>query len=101
MAQLDREVLNPLPHSWPDAPALVRDVARVHAGLLFIHPFREGNGRTARILANLMAYKNGSTSFRWESLAEPVHFARYVRAVQAASRLDYQPMELLIAGLLP
>ncbi|TDN37006.1 cell filamentation protein Fic [Hymenobacter sp. UV11] len=101
MAQFEQEFLLPLPHTWPDTAALVRDVARVHAELLFIHPFREGNGRTARVLANLMAYKNGSTSFQWELLAEPELFAFYVRAVQAAGRLHYGPMEEVIARVLP
>ncbi len=101
MAQLEQELLGPLPHTWPTPASLVRDVARVHAELLFIHPFREGNGRTARVLANLMAYKNGSASFLWEKLAEPEHFTAYVRAVQAAGRLDYRPMETVIAGVLP
>lgn len=101
MAQLEQDLLRPLPHTWPDPAALMRDVARVHAELLFIHPFREGNGRTARVLANLMAYKNGSAAFHWEKLAEPERFAAYVRAVQAAGRLHYGPMEAVIAGVLP
>ena len=79
MADFERTMLRPLPHIWPVAASLVRDVARVHAELLFIHPFREGNGRTARVLANLMAYKNGSTSFQWEALAEPELFALGLR----------------------
>ena len=101
MADFDRRLLRPLPHAWPDAAALVRDVARVHAELLLIHPFREGNGRTARVLANLMAYKNGSTSFEWGALAEPEWFAQYVRAVQAAGQLNYAPMEAVIARVVP
>ena len=100
MEQLEQQLLRPLPHSWPTNADLVRDVAAVHAELLFVHPFREGNGRTARLLANLMAYKNGSTGFDWESLAEPATFQNYVRAVQAASRLDYQPMTTLLEPLL-
>ncbi|NVO30691.1 Fic/DOC family protein [Hymenobacter lapidiphilus] len=101
MVQLERETLQTLPPSWPDVVALAADVARIHAELLFIHPFREGNGRTARVLANLMAYKNGSASFRWEKLAEPIHFEQYVQAVQAAGRLDYTPMQQLFTVLLP
>lgn len=101
MAEFERSMLRPLPDTWPDAASLTRDVARVHAELLFIHPFREGNGRTARVLANLMAYKNGSTSFQWEALAEPGRFNQYVGAVQAAGVLNYKPMEAIIASVLP
>jgi len=35
------------------------DMAEVHAELLLIHPFREGNGRLARWLAELMALQAG------------------------------------------
>jgi len=101
MAEFEQSMLRPLPDTWSDAASLTRDVARVHAELLFIHPFREGNGRTARVLANLMAYKNGSTSFQWEALAEPARFNQYVWAVQAAGLLNYEPMEAVIASVLP
>ena len=36
-------------------------VARVHAELLLIHPFREGNGRLARWLANIMFVQADTT----------------------------------------
>lgn len=101
MTQLEQEILLPLPHSWPNAQALIRDVARVHAELLFIHPFREGNGRTARVLANLMAYKSGSASFLWDKLAEAELFATYVRAVQAAGTMNYEPMRQVITSVWP
>lgn len=101
MSALERDLLRKLPVNWPTSAALVRDVAQVHAELLFIHPFREGNGRTARVLANLMAYKNGSASFEWEKLAEPMQFNAYVRAVQAAASMNYQLMERVITGVLP
>jgi len=35
------------------------DLARVHADLLLIHPFREGNGRMARWLTDLMCLQAG------------------------------------------
>jgi cell filamentation protein len=38
---------------------IVRAIAIVHTELLLIHPFREGNGRTARLLAILMALQAG------------------------------------------
>jgi cell filamentation protein len=101
MTQLEQQMLLTLPPTWPDPADLVHDVARVHAELLFIHPFREGNGRTARVLANLMAYRNGSASFRWEKLAEPENFDAYVRAVQAAGVLHYEPMQQIITSVLP
>ncbi len=47
----------------PCRPATLQDVAHaiatVHAELLLIHPFRDGNGRLARWLADLMAAQAG------------------------------------------
>jgi cell filamentation protein len=40
-------------------PEVSRRLAEVHAELLLIHPFREGNGRLARWLADLMALQAG------------------------------------------
>ena len=40
-------------------PEVARRIAEVHAELLLIHPFREGNGRLARWLADLMALQAG------------------------------------------
>ena len=40
-------------------PEVARRIAEVHAELLLIHPFREGNGRLARWLADLMAIQAG------------------------------------------
>ncbi len=39
--------------------AVARRMAEVHAELLLIHPFRDGNGRLARWLADLMALQAG------------------------------------------
>ncbi|MGI4886884.1 MAG: Fic/DOC family protein [Janthinobacterium lividum] len=49
----------------PTGPgALLDHVGAVHGELLFIHPFREGNGRTARLLANLMLEQRGHARLR-------------------------------------
>lgn len=38
---------------------LLEDLAIIHAEFLLIHPFREGNGRLARWLAELMCLQSG------------------------------------------
>lgn len=35
----------------------IKDLAKSHAELLYLHPFREGNGRTARLFATLIILK--------------------------------------------
>ncbi|MGP8215608.1 MAG: Fic family protein [Bacteroidia bacterium] len=72
--------------------------AKVHAELLFIHPFREGNGRTARLLANLMAAKAGHKLLDLENFSNE-KFNNYVKAVKMAAKRDYVPMEKIIRSL--
>ena len=68
MRAFDSQVVVGLKGAEPDE--LIRDIAMVHAELLFIHPFREGNGRTARILANLMTRKSGRGALHFERIDE-------------------------------
>ncbi|WP_222930276.1 Fic family protein [Larkinella punicea] len=54
MPSFEADILKILPNQYSDTGHLIHDLAVVHAEFLFIHLFREGNGRTARLLANLM-----------------------------------------------
>jgi cell filamentation protein len=45
-------LMRPLMLKW-------RALADVHAELILVHPFRDGNGRLARLLALLMALQTG------------------------------------------
>lgn len=95
MQLFENEVLIKLPDEYADKYALIKDVARVHGELLFIHPFREGNGRTARILANLMVRKQGYEGLRFDK----INFREYIIAVQRVSEKNYLPMERIIGNL--
>lgn len=72
----------------------------VHGELLFIHPFREGNGRTARILANLMVRKAGFNPLEFEKIKGKT-FEQYIIAVQSSAAKNYEPMIDLIGKILP
>jgi Fic family protein len=52
-----------------DAPVLVR-AAIAHVWLAAIHPFLDGNGRTARIIASLVMYRGGFRLPQFTSLEE-------------------------------
>jgi len=95
MKDFENEFLSPLPDSYADKEALIKDISKVHAEFLFIHPFREGNGRVARLLANLMALKAGYNFLSLEKIRN-VRFKEYIYAVQMASNKDYSRMELII-----
>lgn len=93
MRVFEEEILSFLPDHYTDKQDLIKDIAKVHGELLFIHPFREGNGRTSRILANLMARKQGYTGLNFRR----VNFDEYIVAVQQVARKDYSRMEKIIA----
>ena len=100
MRTFDENILSRLLKNYPTREELVKDVAKVHGELLFIHPFREGNGRTARILANLMLRKQGYDALKFE-LIDSKTFELYVKAVQFSAKQDYSKMESLIQLIFP
>ena len=79
---------------------LINDIAIVHGELLFIHPFREGNGRTARLLANLMCRKAGYDGLMFEKIGKK-EFEKYVAAVQSCANKDYKKMIEFITSIFP
>lgn len=95
MQIFEEEILSGLQDVYPDRTRLIKDTALVHGELLFIHPFREGNGRTARILANLMIRKQGYEGLRFEK----INFKEYIMAVQHVSEKNYLPMERIIESI--
>lgn len=100
MKEFNDEILLKLPDTYFDEKILIKDVAIVHAELLFIHPFREGNGRAARILANLMVRKAGYNPIKFDDIKEEL-FEQYISAVQMAALKDYKPMTYLISMIFP
>ncbi|MEA5403096.1 Fic family protein [Arcicella sp. DC2W] len=80
----------------PNSTNIITQVAKTHAELLFIHPFREGNGRTSRIFTNLYCRKYGYQAPKWELINEQNLMESYIRSVQQAGLQNYKPMEKLI-----
>lgn len=66
-------------------------LAVVHAELILIHPFREGNGRCARLLATLMGLQAGLPVLNFGGIRGEEK-RRYIGAVHAAMGRDYAPM---------
>jgi cell filamentation protein len=78
-----------------DVP-VARSLAEVHAQLILIHPFRDGNGRLARLIAVLMASQAGLNPLRLSALAGGGK-RTYEQAIHAAKRGDYAPLEALFS----
>ena len=68
---------------------------RVHHRLVWIHPFPNGNGRHARLMADLLIEKLGGEAFSWGggSLADVSKLrTRYIAALQTADGYDIGPL---------
>ena len=92
MEEFEREVLQRLtPCVGSDHDWLAAALAEVHAELILIHPFRDGNGRIARLLAVLMARQAG---------IEPLDFRpldrngkrNYIAGIHEAMGRNYVPL---------
>jgi Fic-DOC domain mobile mystery protein B len=62
---------------------------RFHHRLVSIHPFPNGNGRHARLMADLLVMRLGRQRFSWgrDSLRDPgAARARYINALRAADK---------------
>jgi cell filamentation protein len=78
---------------------IARAIAVIHTELLLIHPFREGNGRAARVLAILMALQAGLPPLNFGSIKGRKR-KEYFRAVQAGLDRDYKPMEKVFSAVI-
>lgn len=75
--------------------ALVQAIAVTHVELIVIHPFREGNGRLSRLLADVMAVQAGHGPLDYSSWEQ--HKSVYIGAIHAGFSGDYGPMAKLVA----
>ena len=79
---------------------IVQALAEVHTELVLIHPFREGNGRLARVLSTLMALQSGLPPLDFTLIEKGAKKQAYFRAVQAGMAKNYSPMENIFAGII-
>jgi len=95
MDSFEKDVLSRTPFISDDRGAVFFFVSEVMNELLAIHPFREGNGRTAFILADMILLQNNLLSL--SEYDENRHQARYYAACEAGRVKDYEPLSRLIA----
>ena len=72
---------------------LMEHLARVHAGFERIHPFRDGNGRTGRLILNLVLVRRGYAPAIIYKRDRP----RYLKALDRSDRGEDGPLAELIA----
>lgn len=100
MAEFETGVLTRYtPCNFKDRAAIARALADTHVELVLIHPFREGNGRAARVLSILMALQAGLPLLDFSLIAEEMK-QDYFAAVQAGLDKNYALMERLFAEII-
>lgn len=82
---------------WADQNTYRADeiAVRLHHRLVAIHPFPNGNGRHARLMADLLIERLGGQSLTWGGggLGDVGELrARYIVALQAADNHDVHPL---------
>ena len=78
--------------------------ARFHHKLVWIHPFANGNGRWARIMADAYLATIGPDLFLdWSGggtlIADSDHRARYIAALRSADGLEFGPLVELVRSM--
>jgi Fic/DOC family len=100
------------PPPWPEVPALITDwlsnaqklrdessgaepetLARVHSSFEQIHPFLDGNGRTGRLILNLLLVRLGYPP----AIIYKGDRSRYLAALRRADQDDHGPLAELLA----
>ena len=91
------------PCHYTDINELATALGVVHVELIIIHPFREGNGRTARLLADLMAIQASQPPINFASIDQTENdegFQQYIMAIHAGVDGNYKPIEEIFKKLL-
>lgn len=86
---------------WESADAFLEHLAAMHAELLYIHPFREGNGRIIRLFTRLICIAKTGDDLDFQFITEAHNYERYIVAVQQASKKEYVLMKELFRELRP
>ncbi len=98
MKEFETSVLKPnTPCNGKTLEDIASKIAVVHTEFLLLHPFREGNGRTARLLATLMAYQADLKGIDFGFIgSKGKNFDRYIKAIHAGVNRDYRLMQEII-----
>lgn len=81
-----------------ETDALVDAIAITHVEFILIHPFREGNGRLSRLLADVMAVQSGRLPLDYSTWN--TDRPAYYQAIHQGLQMEYAPMKWLVAQAL-
>ncbi|VVC74994.1 Adenosine monophosphate-protein transferase VbhT [Aquicella siphonis] len=104
MAELESKYLAKYtPCHYTDNDQLAFALGIVHIEFIVIHPFREGNGRVARLLADLMAMQSKKAPLNYSAIDQtenPEGFDQYILAIHAGHGGNYEPIKKVFKMLL-
>lgn len=84
---------------WERDKDLRNILAEMHAELLYLHPFREGNGRVVRLFTRLIYLSKVGEELNFDVINEGGNFRRYITAVQEASTNSHFLMKELFGEM--
>ena len=100
MKEFEKETLQRFtPCSGYSTAQTVEALAVVHTELVLIHPFREGNGRMARLLSILMGWQAKLPTLDFGGITGQKK-EEYFAAVRAGMARDYKPMQKVFSSVL-
>jgi len=87
--QLMKEVTK---RTYKDVDAITQDLSKLISDFLFIHPFREGNGRISRLICDIILAKNAFPMIGLKLKKED----NYIQKVHSGYECNYEPMKELL-----
>lgn len=76
---------------------LIQLLTESHVEFILIHPFREGNGRMARLLIDVMTTRAGFSPLDYTLMEQ--HRDYYFKSIQAGVAGDYEPLNRLMTDV--
>lgn len=78
--------------NYEEIDAITYDLSRLLSDFLFIHPFREGNGRVSRLICDIILAKNGLPMIGLNLKNSD----NYIHRVHEGYHCNYKPMQELL-----
>jgi Fic-DOC domain mobile mystery protein B len=77
-------------YNWP----IEEQAVHLHHRSVHVHPFKNGNGRWARLLANIWLARHGSPIVAWPDVSQDGSSVRdeYIEAIKAADAGTFGPL---------
>ena len=92
LPQLDKQIKKVVKSEYKDVKSIAYDLSMMLSEFLFIHPFREGNGRISRLLSDVILAKNGFPMVGLNLKKGD----NYIQRVHSGYEMNYEPLAELL-----